>query len=149
MGFAFGLPGMGVRCACMRVLGTWVFLQHPRKTHAGCMGRSCACEFLSWTTGPVGGGQISQETEGLFTSPNCVPTPLQVTVVPLLCRDTAKILVPVLIRWWCFRGAQAAMECDLLQRAQHTWLGVVSPSCHAALHDANGPSGVADGLCGS
>lgn len=50
--------------------------------------------------------------EGLFPSLNPVPAPLQVTAVPLLRRDAAEILVPVLLHWRCFRGAQAAMECD-------------------------------------
>lgn len=111
-GFGFCSPGLGARCTCMPVLGTCVFLEHPRKTRAGCTGRSCACEFLSWTAGPVGRGQISQEMEGLFPSLNPVPAPLQVTDVPLLCRDTAEILVPVLRCWRCFCSARAAMVCD-------------------------------------
>lgn len=84
-----------MRCTCMRVLGTCVFLEHPRKTRAGSTGRSCACKFLSWTAGSVGRGQISQEMEALFPSLNPVPAPLQVLVTPLLCCDTAEILVPV------------------------------------------------------
>lgn len=117
----------------MRMLGTCVFLEHPRKTHTGCTGRSCACKFLSWTSGPVGRGQISQEMEGLFPSLNPVPGPLQVTVVPLLCRDTAEILVPILIRWWCFRGAQPAMDCNcynvLSARGSVLFLPLVMQCC--------------------
>lgn len=103
-----------MRCTCIRLLGTCVFLEDPRKTCACCTDRSCASKFLSWTTDCVGRGQISQELEGpsLSPSPNPVLAPLQVTVPPLLCRDTAKIAVPVLRRSGCLRGAQAAMKSD-------------------------------------
>lgn len=125
-------------CTCSRVLGTRVFLEHPRKTRVGCADKSCASNFLSWTAGPVGRGQISQETEGLFPSWNPVCPAVQVAVVPLLGHDPAEVPVPV-HTGRCSRGAQAVLECDFTTCAQHV-AQCCSPSCHAALQDANGPS---------
>lgn len=134
-----------MRYTCIHVLGTRVFLEHPRKTRVGGAGRSCASNFSSWTAGCVGRGRVSQETEGLFSSLNPVPCPVQVAVVPWLGRDPAEM--PVLAHgagtglWYrrCSRGSQAVLECDFTTCSQHV-AHCCSPSCHAALQDANGPS---------
>lgn len=128
-------------CTCSHVLGTRVFLEHPRKTRVGCADKSCASNFLSWTAGPVGRGQISQETEGLFPSWNPVCPAVQAAVVPLLGHDPAEVPVPV-HTGRCSRGAHRQCWSVILQRAPSTWLSVVPPlvmqRCRMQMDPASG-----------
>lgn len=59
-------------------------------------------------------GQISHGMESLSLSlpESCPYAHLQVAVLPSLCRDTAELLILVLIGWWHFYGEQTAVECD-------------------------------------